>query len=50
VLFTAYGSILFGLIPSVAGFVSWQAHLGGAVGGVFAAVLLRARSSAGRRS
>jgi membrane associated rhomboid family serine protease len=50
VLFTAYGSILFGLIPSVAGFVSWQAHLGGAVGGVFAAVLLRARSSASRRS
>jgi len=49
VLFTAYGSILFGLIPSVAGFVSWQAHLGGAVGGVFAAVLLRARSSTGRR-
>jgi membrane associated rhomboid family serine protease len=48
VLFTAYGSILFGLIPSVAGFVSWQAHLGGAVGGVFAAVLLRGRSS-GRR-
>ena len=50
VLFTAYGSILFGLIPSVAGFVSWQAHLGGTVGGVFAAVLLRARSSASRRS
>jgi membrane associated rhomboid family serine protease len=46
VLFTAYGGILFGLVPSVAGFVSWQAHLGGAVGGVLAAVLLRARSAA----
>ena len=38
VLFMAYGSILFGLIPSVAGYVSWQAHLGGAAGGVLAAV------------
>ena len=48
VLFMAYGSILFGLIPSVAGFVSWQAHLGGAVGGVVAAVVLRARNAASR--
>ncbi|CAH0150244.1 hypothetical protein SRABI83_00696 [Arthrobacter sp. Bi83] len=46
VLFMAYGSILFGLIPSVAGYVSWQAHLGGAAGGVLAAVVLRARSAA----
>ena len=48
VLFLAYGSMLFGLIPSFAGFVSWQAHLGGAVGGVVSAVVLRARSAARR--
>jgi membrane associated rhomboid family serine protease len=45
VLFLAYGSILFGIIPNVAGYVSWQAHLGGAAGGVLAAVVLRARAS-----
>jgi membrane associated rhomboid family serine protease len=45
VLFLAYGSILFGIIPNIAGFVSWQAHLGGAAGGVLAAVVLRARAS-----
>lgn len=44
VLFLAYGSILFGILPTVMGFVSWQAHLGGAIGGVAAAVLLRPRS------
>lgn len=49
VLFMAYGSILFGLIPSVAGYVSWQAHLGGAVGGVLAALVLKARGAAGHR-
>jgi membrane associated rhomboid family serine protease len=43
VLFLAYGGILFGVLPTVAGFVSWQAHLGGAAGGVAAAVLLRVR-------
>ncbi len=36
----AYGGILFGVLPTVAGYVSWQAHLGGAVGGVLAALLL----------
>jgi membrane associated rhomboid family serine protease len=45
-LFLAYGSILFGVLPSLMGFVSWQAHLGGAIGGVAAAVLLRPRSRA----
>jgi len=49
VLFMAYGSILFGLIPSVAGYVSWQAHLGGAIGGVLAAVVLKARGAARAR-
>lgn len=43
VLFLAYGGILFGVLPTVAGYVSWQAHLGGAAGGVVAALLLRRR-------
>ncbi|MBT2595569.1 rhomboid family intramembrane serine protease [Arthrobacter sp. ISL-72] len=43
VLFLSYGGILFGILPSVAGFVSWQAHLGGALGGVAAAMLLKRR-------
>ena len=47
VLFMAYGSILFGVLPTVMGYVSWQAHLGGAVGGVVAAVLLRPKSTPG---
>ncbi|HET6270563.1 MAG TPA: rhomboid family intramembrane serine protease [Arthrobacter sp.] len=49
VLFMAYGGILFGVLPTVAGFVSWQAHLGGALGGVAAALLLGTRR-AGLRS
>lgn len=40
VLFLSYGGILLGILPSVASFVSWQAHLGGAIGGVIAALLL----------
>ncbi|WP_326968236.1 rhomboid family intramembrane serine protease [Arthrobacter sp. CG_A4] len=43
VLFLSYGGILFGILPSVASFVSWQAHLGGAIGGVLAALLLSNR-------
>jgi membrane associated rhomboid family serine protease len=39
----AYGGILFGVLPTVASFVSWQAHLGGAIGGVVAALLLSTR-------
>jgi membrane associated rhomboid family serine protease len=51
VLFMGYGSILLGLLPFVAGYVSWQAHLGGAAGGVVAALLLRPRrGSAGSRA
>ncbi|MET1066358.1 MAG: rhomboid family intramembrane serine protease [Arthrobacter sp.] len=40
VLFLTYGGILLGILPTVAGFVSWQAHLGGALGGWLAALLL----------
>ncbi|MGO4227775.1 rhomboid family intramembrane serine protease [Arthrobacter sp. YAF34] len=43
VLFLVYGGILFGVLPTVASFVSWQAHLGGAIGGVAAALLLSTR-------
>jgi membrane associated rhomboid family serine protease len=46
VLFMGYGSILLGVLPFVAGYVSWQAHLGGAAGGVVAALLLRPRTTA----
>jgi membrane associated rhomboid family serine protease len=46
VLFMGYGSILLGVLPFVAGYVSWQAHLGGAAGGVVAALLLRPRKTA----
>jgi membrane associated rhomboid family serine protease len=49
VLFMGYGSILFGMLPIVSGFVSWQAHLGGAAGGVVAALILRPRSGADRQ-
>ncbi|MFT4294995.1 MAG: rhomboid family intramembrane serine protease [Micropruina sp.] len=35
-IFAVYGGILWGVLPSQAG-VSWQAHLGGAIGGVLAA-------------
>ena len=45
VLFMVYGSILLGVLPIMGGFVSWQAHLGGAAGGVAAAVLLRPRDT-----
>jgi membrane associated rhomboid family serine protease len=39
-----YGGLIWGIFPSGAG-VSWQAHLGGAIGGVVAAWLLHRRSS-----
>jgi membrane associated rhomboid family serine protease len=47
VLFMVYGSILLGVLPIVAGYISWQAHLGGALGGVAAAMLLRPRHASG---
>lgn len=46
VLFLVYGGILFGLLPSIVGAISWQAHVGGALGGVGAAVLLRSKNTA----
>ena len=39
-----YGGLIFGVLPGQAG-VSWQAHLGGAVGGVLAAWLLHRQNS-----
>ena len=39
-----YGGLIWGVLPGVAG-VSWQAHLGGAVGGVLAARWLHRRPS-----
>jgi membrane associated rhomboid family serine protease len=50
VLFMVYGSILFGILPTVASFVSWQAHLGGAIGGVVAALLLSTRGAGALRA
>lgn len=43
VVFLLYGSVLWGVFPSAPG-VSWQAHLGGAVGGVIAAWRLHGRT------
>ncbi|WP_130866725.1 rhomboid family intramembrane serine protease [Acidipropionibacterium timonense] len=39
IVFLIYGSVLWGVLPGTAG-VSWQGHLGGAVGGVIAASVL----------
>ncbi len=39
-----YGGLIWGLLPGSAG-ISWQAHLGGAIGGVLAAWLLHRRAS-----
>jgi len=48
VLFVVYGSILLGVLPIMGSYISWQAHLGGAVGGVIAALLLRPKSAGSR--
>jgi membrane associated rhomboid family serine protease len=46
ILFAAYGSILWGVLPTMGSNVSWQAHLFGALGGVLAAFVLRRRRPA----
>lgn len=38
-----WGSLAFGVMPGQAG-VSWQAHLGGFIGGIYAARMFRVRS------
>lgn len=43
IVFLIYGSVLWGVLPGAAG-VSWQAHLGGAVGGVISASRLARHS------
>ena len=40
-----YGGLIWGVLPGAAG-ISWQAHLGGALGGVLAAWLLHRRAPA----
>jgi membrane associated rhomboid family serine protease len=42
-LMVVYGGMIWGIFPSGSG-ISWQAHLGGAVGGVLAAWLLHRRT------
>lgn len=42
-----YGGMIWGVLPGAAG-ISWQAHLGGAVGGVLAAWLLHRRKTTRR--
>ncbi|MGI8457889.1 MAG: rhomboid family intramembrane serine protease [Propionibacteriaceae bacterium] len=42
IVLVVYGSVLWGVLPGDAG-ISWQAHFGGAVGGVLAAVWLNRR-------
>ena len=44
VVLLVYGGLIWGVLPGAAG-VSWQAHLGGAVGGVLAARWLHRRPS-----
>ena len=48
VVLLVYGGLLWGVLPGAAG-ISWQAHLGGAVGGVLAAWLLHRRDAGSRR-
>lgn len=43
-IFLIYGGILWGVFPTQVG-VSWQAHLGGAIGGVLASWFIHGRGS-----
>ncbi len=45
IILFVYGGMIWGVLPSGSG-ISWQAHAGGAAGGVIAAWLLHRRSSA----
>lgn len=45
VILVVYGGMIWGIFPSGSG-ISWQAHLGGAVGGVVAAWVLHRRARA----
>ena len=47
-VFFFYGSTLLGILPTDPG-VSWQGHLGGAIGGVLAAKFLHSKDPAVRR-
>ncbi|MET0695525.1 MAG: rhomboid family intramembrane serine protease [Propionibacteriaceae bacterium] len=44
VVLVVYGGLIWGVLPGAAG-VSWQAHLGGAIGGLIAARALHRRKS-----
>jgi membrane associated rhomboid family serine protease len=48
-LLVVYGGMIWGVLPSAAG-ISWQAHLGGAIGGLLAAWLLHRRAGSRRGS
>lgn len=48
VVFAVYGGVLWGLLPTRS-FVSWQGHLGGALGGLAAAWFLHSTSERRRR-
>ena len=48
VILLVSGGLLWGVLPGASG-VSWQAHLGGAAGGVLAAWVLHRRDREARR-